>query len=499
MMMKSRSRSRVHGRASDRLWLARLVLPALMASPLAAQTPVPATVSASDAAFAQAVADARVVSAALVEQANLPGLSVAVGIDGEVVWSEGFGYADVEHRLPVTPLTRFRIGSVSKPLTATAIGLLYERGALDLDAPVQQYVPSFPEKRWPITTRQLAGHIAGIRHYRGDEFLSARHYDGVLEGLEIFADDSLLFQPGTDYSYSSYGWNLISAVVQAASGVDFLTFMQDQVFGALDLRYTVPDQVDSIIPHRVGYYEHGEDGRLVNAPYVDNSYKWAGGGFLSTAEDLVRFGFRHIRDPYLRPETVELLFTPQRLTSGEDTGYGIGWRTTEDWFGRRAVGHTGGSVGGTTAFVTYPAEQAVVAVMANLSDAPGLSSLASALAEFFVPPAAKAAASADAAAAAEVVTGRFAFRLQAPQEEEAVTGTIEIVPTPDGYTGWIAGEEVPYARVALVQPGADGTRVFAAGPAGLVTLWLRVEGDRLAGRWVGPGEDLELEGRRLGG
>src|SRR5438445_10193376 len=90
-------------------------------------------------------------------------------------------------------------------MTAAAVALLYEQGKLDLDAPVQRYVPSFPDKGVPITTRQLAGHLAGIRHYRGDEFLLNRRFTSVLEGLTIFQGDSLLFPPGTKFSYSTYG------------------------------------------------------------------------------------------------------------------------------------------------------------------------------------------------------------------------------------------------------------------------------------------------------
>lgn len=361
--------------------VAALALLAVLVSPLQARAD-----ATTAPAYNEAVDAAQELAAAVLEEANLPGLSIAVGIDGAVVWSEGFGYADLELRVPVTPLTRFRIGSVSKPFTATAIGLLYEDGKLDLDAPVQQYVPGFPEKRWVITTRQLGGHTAGIRHYLGDEFFSSRHYDGVLPGLEIFAADPLLFRPGTDYQYSSYGWNLVSAVVQSASGVEFLTFMTQRVFQPLGMRDTVPDQVTPIIPHRSSYYRHDAEGGIVNAPFVDNSYKWAGGGFLSTPEDLVRFGFGYIRDPLLEPETVELLFTPQRLESGETTGYGIGWRTREDSSGRRTVGHTGGSVGGTTAFWTWPEQQMVIAAVSNLSDAPGLSDVVFALGELFIPP-----------------------------------------------------------------------------------------------------------------
>src|SRR5206468_1685051 len=133
---------------------------------------------------------------------------------------------------------------------AAAVALLYEQGKLDLDAPVQRYVPAFPTKPYPITTRELAGHLAGIRHYRGDEFRLNRHFDTVVEGLSIFEDDSLLFPPGTKFSYSSYGWNLISAVVEGASGETFLRYISDHVFRPLGMTRTAPDRVDSLIPHR---------------------------------------------------------------------------------------------------------------------------------------------------------------------------------------------------------------------------------------------------------
>ncbi|HEX7062360.1 MAG TPA: serine hydrolase domain-containing protein, partial [Woeseiaceae bacterium] len=458
----------ISGRSRTRFaQCAALALFAALAVPLQARTAADAAVAP---AYREAVESAEALAAAVVDEANLPGLSIAVGIDGAIVWSEGFGYADVELGVPVTPLTRFRIGSVSKPFTATAVGLLYEAGKLDLDVPVQRYVPDFPEKRWPVTTRQLGGHIAGIRHYRDDEFLSSRHYGGVLEGLQIFADDPLLFEPGTDYSYSSYGWNLISAVVQSASGEEFLPFMMQRVFRPLGMRHTVPDQVTAIIPQRSSYYEQEPEGRLVNAPFVDNSYKWAGGGFLSTTEDLIRFGFGYIRDPLLKPETVELLFTPQRLDSGEGTGYGIGWSTREDWDGRRTVGHTGGSVGGTTAFWTYPKQQMVIAAVSNLSDAPGLTRLVFALGELFTPPA-------EPAVVDEQIAGRYSFETMPTADEKAKTGTMEIMRTPDGYSGWIRGD-LPYARIAWVGPAADGLRIFAAGRKGVVALWLHTDGKR---------------------
>jgi CubicO group peptidase (beta-lactamase class C family) len=351
-------------------WLTLVLLSMVFAGPGQAQVPALAQVHAGDD-YQGAIDASREAIREIMEAQGVPGASVAVGIGGEIVWSEGFGWADLEQGVPVTTLTKFRIGSVSKTMTATGLGLLMERGQIYLDAPVQRYVQDFPEKRWPVTTRQLGGHIAGVRHYRGMEMLSARRYATVASGLTIFAEDTLLFEPGTDYSYSSYGWNLLSAVTEGASGREFLAFMRDEVFEPLGLRHTVADHTDSIIPHRTRYYEQGEGYAISNAPYVDSSYKWAGGGFLSTPEDLVRFGQAHAGPGILRAETLEELQTPQTLRNGESTNYGIGWRTSVQEDGDQTLGHSGGSVGGATLLIIVPAHDLVVAGVVNISGPAG--------------------------------------------------------------------------------------------------------------------------------
>ena len=321
------------------------------------------------ARHADAIAQARTVALEILGR-GIPGMAVAVGVNGEIVWSEGFGYADLENRVPVWPTTRFRIGSVSKPLTAAALAQLVERGKLDLDAPVQKYVPSFPDKGHVITPRLVAGHLAGIRHYKGDEFLLAKRYNTVTESLAIFKDDPLLHPPGAKFAYSSYGWNLLSAVVEGASGQEFLRYMQENVFNRLGLRDTVADWNEKIILHRTRFYTRTKEWYLLNAPYVDNSYKWAGGGFLSTVEDLVRFGAAHLRPGFLKQQTLDLLWTSQKTADGKETGYGIGWSVGRDAQGRRVVRHSGGSVGGTTMLIIYPEAKVVIALICNLSNAP---------------------------------------------------------------------------------------------------------------------------------
>jgi serine beta-lactamase-like protein LACTB len=357
--------TRMTARAFFALATLSLATPALWA-----QAPVvhewPPYAEAVDLRYGSAIARARALLHERMDE--FPGLSVAVALDGRIVWAEGFGWADLEQKVPVRPASRFRVGSVSKPFTAALLALLVEEGSIDLDAPVQRYLPAFPEKEYPVTTRQLAGHLAGIRHYEEGEFLSSRHYETVREGLEMFQDDPLLFEPGTRYSYSSYGFNLISAVIEGATGGTFLDLMQERVFDPLGMRHTAADENAYIVPDRVRPYVVDDEGRFANAPYVDNSYKWAGGGFLSTAEDLVRFGLAHRAPGFLRAETLALLQTSQKTSDGEETDYGIGWSVDTDEQGRRCVGHGGGSVGGRTAFCIYPDQGLVIAMVTNLSE-----------------------------------------------------------------------------------------------------------------------------------
>ena len=324
------------------------------------------------AKFAEAIEMARFRFDSVMAANNIPGLSVAVSIDGQVVWSEGFGYANIETGTPVTARTKFRIGSISKPLTAVAMGILIDEGKLDLDVPVQQYVPSFPEKaKGTITSRSVGGHLAGIRHYRGMENFSSRKYPTVTSSLEIFNDDTLQTPPGEAYSYSSYGWNLLSAVVEGASGEEFLPYIYENVFGPLDMRSTVAEHMDSIVVGRGGYYvrsRRGMNAPIINAPYVDNSYKWAGGGFVSTPEDLLKFAHGLMYGDILSEETRNMLWATQHTSDGEATGYGIGFRDGMAMM-HRSVGHGGGSVGGNAWFRMFPDDGVAMAVTTNISGA----------------------------------------------------------------------------------------------------------------------------------
>ncbi len=316
-------------------------------------------------AYEDAVGDARTVVLEFMETHSVPGLALAVGRGSQVVWTEGFGYANLSDSTPVTPETMFRIGSISMALTAAGVGVLMERHQLSLRTSIRRYVPSFPPKRHEISVGQVAGHMGGIRHYRDDEFYSTRHYDSVLEGLEVFADDSLDYEPGTRFSFSSYGWNLLSAAIESAAKQDFLAFMQREVFDALGLTGTQAEQVGVGFPNRTEFYQLNDVQEVEEAPFVDNSYKWASGGFLSTPADLVRFGVAHLGSEFLQPKTVKRLWTSQRTNDGVETGYGIGWWTGRDASGRRVVSHSGSSVGSRAILLIYPDDRVVVSVAAN--------------------------------------------------------------------------------------------------------------------------------------
>ncbi|HDR88625.1 MAG TPA: class A beta-lactamase-related serine hydrolase [Bacteroidetes bacterium] len=320
---------------------------------------------------AEAINRAEEIVSAFYDTAGIPGLAVAVSVNGERVWSQGFGYADLEHRVPVDPgTTLFRVGSVSKSFTSAAMARLVDKGQISPDSLVQVYVPSFPWKNDSITLRMVAGHLAGIRHYRGDEFMNNRFYPSVDEGLSIFITDSLLFRPGTRYSYSSYGYNLLSATLEKAAGKDFLTLMEEEVFGPAGMEHTLPDYSDSIITGRTDFYVTDSLERIVHAPDVDNSYKWAGGGFLSTAEDLLCFARAVQTDSFISRPVLEEFIRSQATSDGEPTHYGLGWATRTNALGMPWFGHSGGSIGGTTQLIIYPEQQVAVAMVCNLSDAP---------------------------------------------------------------------------------------------------------------------------------
>ncbi len=344
------------------------------------------------------VADPRVVAAeqqlrAFLEKRRIPGLAVAVGLDGQVVYQQAFGVADLETKAPVTADSVFPLGSTSKAFTALLLGQLVEAGKIDLDAPIQTYVPTFPPKSHPITTRMLAGHLAGLRNYNraAGEYENQKNFPTVEAAVGIFKDDPLEFEPGTRHSYSVYGFVLLSAALEGASGKSFFDLLEAQLSKPLGLSSTAPCR--TTVPGLVTSYSAGMFGMPVAAPPTDLSNKWAAGGLCSTPLEMVRLGNAVLAGTVVRSETFTLLTTPQRLKDGSDSGagYGMGWRSGTKKLGAsgrevRVVHHGGTANGAMSFFVLFPAERLVISLQSNLLFEPftDFSAQAYALAEIFL-------------------------------------------------------------------------------------------------------------------
>eukprot|EP01132_Coremiostelium_polycephalum_P002248 gene2248-2771_t len=347
------------------------------------------------------------------ERMCVPGLSACVMVKGKTIFKEGFGYSDIENAIPVDPSTKMRIASISKSLTSAAVGTLLERGKLSLDDSIYRWVPTFPKNpnhpEDDITIRHLAAHLSGIRHYSKseNEFYSIRKYKSKLEDnplshphpLEIFitnpwVEDIVKSKPGHYFNYTTFGYTLLGTVIENITGVNYQTFMRDNVFNRCGMFNTVIDEQETIIPNRSKQYclrtfkrsgpgdgNHGDISILMNAEYTNSSYKWAGGGFLSTSEDICRFGSAIIGGRLLKRETIEKLFTPQETKEGKKLNYGLGWfikslpgnentienKETEsvEFINNKIIYHPGGAVGGTTTLVMIPKEGIVVCILAN--------------------------------------------------------------------------------------------------------------------------------------
>jgi len=271
--------------------------------------------------------------------------------------------------VPATPASVYRLASVAKPITATAVLQLAERGKLDLDAPIQRYVPGFPEKPWPITARHLLAHQSGVRNWTREEFHNTRRFTSITESLEPFKDDALLFEPATRTQYTSLGFTLLGAAIEGAGGAPFMDQLRASVFQPAGMESARDDNVFAIVPHRArGYFRHG-DGALANAPLTDTSNRIPGGGLVANAEDVARFASALQRGLLLKPETLQMALAPQKLRGGQATGYGLGWavgRRDTRRGSRREAYHVGGQPQVSTVLYMQPDAGVAVAILANL-------------------------------------------------------------------------------------------------------------------------------------
>ena len=302
---------------------------------------------------------------------RVPGVSVAVVENGAYVWAAGFGMADLENFVPATERTLYRLASISKPLTATAAMQLWERGKLDLDAPVQKYCPAFPTKESPITTRQLLGHLGGIRHYRSDsqedaEFGNTKHFEDPIEaGLNFFKNDALVEKPGTKFHYSTQSFTVAGCAIEGASGEKYVDYVRKNIFVVAGMSRTQADDRYAIIPYRTRFYHKDKSGAVVNAEFLDSSYKIPGGGWLSSAEDMAEFEVAMLNDKLVRRATRDVMWTPQKAADGSQNDYALGWGTGKG-LGVPDVGHGGGQQGTSTFLMLAPEQRDGVVVLINM-------------------------------------------------------------------------------------------------------------------------------------
>ena len=312
------------------------------------------------AATAQAFLDA------LRETNQVPGMAAAVWHKGKLAWTGCSGWRDLAAKRPVQRDSVFRLASVSKVIAATAVAKLAEQGKVDLDAPVKTMLPWLRNDWAPITLRQLAAHVSGLPHYAlGDADVGLQHYADARAAVRIFADRALLSPPGQRYTYSSWGYTLIGAVIEAQTGKHVLDYLGDIVPG---LEIAADGSFPNARTSRL--YALRKDGRAVSVPAQDFSYTWTGGGLAATPEALVRFGARVMDAQIISAKTWQAMRQPLPLTNsgfaGErDFQVGLGWRVGLDADGANIAHHAGATVGSRSSLVLWPAEGTAATVLSN--------------------------------------------------------------------------------------------------------------------------------------
>lgn len=319
----------------------------------------------------------------LLEVAKLPSFSVAL-LDGTQLASDtpsmrfAIGHENLEEETPATPETRYRAASVSKLFTATVLARLVESNTLQWDTPVTDLVPSFPDLEG-ATLRQLAGHLAGVAHYRGEDrierFVAT---PSVRDALAFFRDSPRVGPPGGQMHYTTHGYTLLSAALEAAAEAPFLELVAQQVSGPLGLTNTGPawlpqerSELDPTSTPLAELYMLTPSGARPFPKPESATFKWGGGGLATTPTDLVLLARAYLRpaegeSAFLGPQTVEAMWTSQTV-DGEPTGTGIGWRVGEDDIGRPVRHHAGSMQGARSVLMVDPERRDVIAVMTNAS------------------------------------------------------------------------------------------------------------------------------------
>lgn len=346
-------------------------------------TAMPAAAQSIAGLPADKIAKVEAAISTFMSRQGVPAISVAIVTDNQLRFQRGYGMANMEHFAPAKASTIYRLASVSKPITAVAAMQLAERGKLNLNAPVQKYCPAFPQKQWPVTTRQLLGHLSGVRHYLADENERTHHYANLTEALSIFKDDALLHEPETKMTYTTYGYTLLGCVIEGASGMVYMDYLRENVFKPAGMDTARADDVFDIIPNRAQGYGKTTGGALRNRALDDTSYKIPGGGLSASVEDLAKFAIAVQNGTLVKQETFGQMTTRQKTRDGKEINYGLGWSIDRPEGRRGAVWHGGAQQGATTDLYILPKERFALVLLTNLEGGGrlGLGTLASQIAD----------------------------------------------------------------------------------------------------------------------
>lgn len=299
-------------------------------------------------------------------------MSAAVAVKGEIVWAGSIGYADIKNEKRATSETTYRFGSIAKSITSTALIKLDSQGTLDIDLPFIQYAPDWQGSSANYTLADLASHQAGIRHYGQGltqiiENLSDTPYVDLRDAAKLVESDTPLFSPGEGYHYTTYGYTLLGLAIERATNKDFGSIVQRNVLEVAGMSNTTLQERSKTYPRKaVSYLTLGSYN--VAAPKVDMSFKYPGGGYLSTPSDIVKFGSLLLNEDHISQGELAELVTPKAMKNGEmnPDNYGLGFSIGSDEIGRRFF-HGGGSVGGSSFLVIYPDQKMVIALTSNVT------------------------------------------------------------------------------------------------------------------------------------
>lgn len=297
----------------------------------------------------------------------IPGMQVTIMQDNVVLWSKSFGYTDINKRTPVRSYTKFRIASLSKMLTSLSVMKLLEEHKISLDSTIQTYLPNYPKAEFPITIRNLLSHTSGIRHYRGNEFSNPNGYKTMTGYMNIFKNDTLLFQPNTKSAYSSYGYIILGAIIEKVSGESFPSFVSENILSPLGLHRIMPDAMKEKISNRTKFYTMDKKGIIRECPPYDMSYKLSTGGYLSTSYDFSKLCCDLMDGCVLNDSIAEIYLTPVTLNDRTASYWTPGLRYTQLNKKHTAYWHLGSSHGVSSAVAFDPKTKLSICWLTNMN------------------------------------------------------------------------------------------------------------------------------------